>query len=46
MGESLELWNHINDVCADIILNNEKDTIKWALTKKMVYTLLNPATGN
>ena len=35
LGESLELWNHIEDVCVDIVLIDDRDVIKWTFTKKL-----------
>lgn len=35
-GSPLELMNHIIDAC---VLNEQEDTIRWALNKKMMFIL-------
>lgn len=38
-GESVELWNHIKECCAQVELSTQGDTIKWTLNKSGVYTV-------
>lgn len=38
-GDSLELWNHIKEGCANVVLTGQRDTIKWTLNKNNIYTV-------
>lgn len=37
--DSLELWNHIKECCAQVVLSTQRDTIKWTLSKNGIYTV-------
>ena len=37
--ESSETWDHIKDACDSVVLNEQKDVIKWYLTSNGEYTL-------
>lgn len=36
-GNSLKLWGHIKEVCGGATLTDQKDSIRWTLTKNGVY---------
>lgn len=38
-GDSLDLWNHIKEVCVDVVLADQKDFIRWTLTKNGGYSV-------
>lgn len=38
-GEALELCDHIKQVCASMVLKEQKDVIEWTLTGNGVYTV-------
>lgn len=38
-GDSLELWNHIKDSREEFFLTDQKDSIRWSLTKSDVYSV-------
>lgn len=38
-GDSLELWGHVREACEGVMLNQDRDRIKWSLNKNGIYTV-------